>query len=260
MNNRKFNKTYWKMELKYKLYKFAYKMRFLYKRYFSTNIPLDDIINIKQPRDLIISRHSFNNTNIINKQYKIAINIHLFYIDLLDEFILYCNSMPYQYDLLISVTNADFVEIINISSNKFLKLNNLIVKQVPNQGRDITSFVVHFASELLYYDIMCHFHSKKSLSTGTEQLNWRQYLLNNLLGSPDIIKNIIFLFNDDLNIGLVYPESSPTLPYWTHTWLQNRVSGFTFLNTLGVGFSNNTYIDYPQGSFFGQRLMRLVSY
>ena len=85
--------------------------------------------------------------NLGNK--KIAIHIHVFYIDMLNIFIKYLENSPYIFDLLISVNSEENKNICKqIINNKILqKLNKLIIKIVPNIGRDIAPLLIDFKEE-----------------------------------------------------------------------------------------------------------------
>lgn len=98
----------------------------------------------------------------INK--KIAIHIHIFYIDMLDVFIDYLKNSPYSFDLLISVHSEENKNIClqKINNDSLKKLNKLLIKIVPNIGRDIAPLLVDFKEEQKEYDFICHVHTKKS--------------------------------------------------------------------------------------------------
>ncbi|MFN7093802.1 MAG: rhamnan synthesis F family protein [Burkholderiales bacterium] len=188
----------------------------------------------------------------------IAIHLHLFYIDLLDEFASYLSNMPFAYDLLVSVTQAEHIEKVTQAINKFNNLKQLFVKLVPNRGRDVAPLVVTFAEDLLKYEYICHIHTKKSLYTGGEQVQWRNHLLSTLLGSAQNIKKIFSLFNYHSTLGLIYPEAIANFPYWGYTWLTNHQPGQAFLSQLGIAMPQNKYIDYSAGTMFWARSRALI--
>ncbi len=180
----------------------------------------------------------------------IGIHIHLYYIDLLDDFYNLLSQIPFAYDLYISITEIKFKRIIELKLQDLINLNFLKVEVVPNKGRDVAPFVVTFAKELLQYDYICHLHSKKSLRTGIEQSEWRNHLLFNLLGNEDVIRRIFSIFDKYEDIGLVYPTTFSMLPYWAHTWLSNKGIAGAFLKKLGIKIDYKNYFDYPVGNMF----------
>lgn len=181
---------------------------------------------------------------------KIGIHVHLYYIDLLDEFVRFLANMPFNYDLYISITDETHREPVSAKLRQLPYLQKFKIEKVTNRGRDVAPLLVTFAKELLQYDFICHIHTKKSLYSGKSQDSWRQHLLHNLFGSADIIKTIFTIFKRHKTVGLVYPETYNELPYWGHTWLSSKSVGTKFLASLGIALDGAAYIDYPAGTMF----------
>ncbi len=179
----------------------------------------------------------------------IAIHLHLFYVDLSDEFINYFNNIPYKFDLLISVQkNADKKEI-TANFKRIKNVGSVIVKECENIGRDFSPMFITFKNDIKRYDYLLHVHSKKSIRTGSQQDGWRRHMLDNLVGSTEIIKKEFFQFEKGDNIGLIFPETYNDMPYWAHTWLKNTQKSNEIANRIGISICDE-YIDYSVGSFF----------
>ena len=83
---------------------------------------------------------------------------------------------------------------------------------------------------------------------------WRQYLLQNVLGSPDIICDILYLFETKNDLGIIYPQIFA--PVNTHTkWDGNKEIARALLSALHLSISNMTddFIDFPAGNMFWGR-------
>ena len=182
---------------------------------------------------------------------KIAIQLHLYYVDLSDEFVKYLSNIPYKFDLFISVVDKNECEYVR---SKFLKIKNIdkiFIEVVKNRGRDVAPLIAIFGKEISKYDYVCHIHSKKSLFTGTEQTEWRVHLLEGLMGNEDIVRSHLFQLDKGENIGLLYPETFGIMPYQGHTWLQNQNSRDELLDKINVHIkSDEIYFDYPMGTMF----------
>ncbi len=184
---------------------------------------------------------------------KIAVVIHAFYIDVLKDIITLIDHVSPKADLFISVAeNADIGEI-----ELFLKdqgYMNFMIKPVPNRGRDVAPFIVEFAEALKSYDVCCKIHGKKSLYGGIEQSNWRNHLYNNLLGSKEIVNDILNAFMENKKLGLLFSDSYGMIPYWGYTWLTNKGVVDRLLQRLELHqlqpLLEQTYIDYPVGTMF----------
>jgi len=183
----------------------------------------------------------------------IAMHLHLFYIDLLDEFVEYIANMPFYFDLYISITNCNHEKIILQKMSGLERIQKITVVTVQNKGRDVAPMVVTFAKDLMLYDYICHIHTKKSMHAGHEQKNWRYHLLHNLLGSANVIRTIFTIFRMHSDIGIVYPETYHNIPYWTQTWLSNKNLAKQLLNMLQIDPDLPDYVDYPAGTMFWAR-------
>lgn len=177
----------------------------------------------------------------------IAIQIHIFYQDLLPEFFNYLNNMPYVFDLYISCpADADKENIINYFS-KLRFVNDVIVRETINQGRDMAPFYVLFREEIMAHDYVLHFHSKKSLYTGTEQQNWRRHMLECLLGTTERIQKIFMLLESEQHIGMFFPENTDIL-FINQIWTDEE-KGKKFLEEYGIEYKD-VFFSFPVGNFF----------
>lgn len=184
---------------------------------------------------------------ILNK--KIAIHAHIYYIDLLEEFCGYMNNMPYKFDLFVSVPKKDYINVVKEKCKELKNVNKIVVKKCENVGRDFSPLFVEFGEKISKYDYVCHIHTKKSIRTGVEQDGWRTHLISSLLGTEDTIKSIFYMFENNIDIGMIYPETYKDMPYWAHTFLQNRPMCNELAGKFGITLSDQ-YFDYSVGSFF----------
>lgn len=191
---------------------------------------------------------------------KIAIQAHIFYLDLLEEIAEYFSNMPYKFDALISIIDSSAREKVQAAFEKIPNVEKCIVRVVPNRGRDVAPFIVGFGDILSNYDFISHVHSKKSLYTGSEQKKWRHYLFDALLGNSARIKKIFKAFADDKKVGLIYPAPAENVPYAAFTWLSNREAGHYLLNRIGVPLNTTDYFDFPAGTMFWARSKALQKF
>jgi FMN phosphatase YigB (HAD superfamily) len=185
---------------------------------------------------------------------RVGVMAHVFYPDLIEEFVGALQHMPVPYVLLVSVIDNAAAEQVQAQMSKLPKLLVLQVKIVENRGRDIAPLLVAFHEEILELDVVSHIHTKKSLYTGSEQGSWRRYLLDRLFGSPQRIAWILGMFQATPKLGLVYPESHETMPVWGHTWLSNAAVGDALAARLGITLEHSRYLDFPAGWMFWARV------
>ncbi|PPU91752.1 polysaccharide biosynthesis protein [Xanthomonas populi] len=183
-------------------------------------------------------------------QLKVGVMVHVFYPDLIDEFAQSLQHMPVGYDLLVSVMDETAADHALDRFSQLPHIEKLDVRIVPNRGRDIAPLVVTFREQILALDVVGHLHTKKSLYTGSEQGEWRRYLVSSMMGSPERIAWQLGMFQAEPRLGMLYPESYERVPLWAHTWLSNFEVCRALAQRLGFDISASEYIDFPAGSMF----------
>lgn len=108
---------------------------------------------------------------------KIAVAVHVFYIDLFEEICAYLNHIPVKYSLFISISDERDRPNISDMAQRLIHAEHVSIKIVPNRGRDIAPLLIDFADNLNNYDYICHIHTKKSFYSKRERVEWRLYLL-----------------------------------------------------------------------------------
>ena len=191
---------------------------------------------------------------------KIAIQAHVFYLDLLNEMASYCMNMPFKFDALVSIIDAKEEDNVRRAFEKIPNAEKIIVRVVPNRGRDVAPFLAGFGDILPEYDFVAHIHSKKSLYTGAEQHNWRKYLFNALLGDQKRIRKIFKAFVENKSVGVIYPRPAANVPYVAFTWMSNREIGQQLLSQLDIPPNKMDYFDFPAGTMFWARAAALSKF
>lgn len=121
-------------------------------------------------------RKTYYNLSNLMKVCLVAVQAHIFYIDLLIEIINKTNNIPVKFDLYISTDTKRKKKLIQKYTNIYSKANNVFIKIFENKGRDILPFLIQMGKVIHKYKYLCHLHSKKSLT------------------SPILGKNGIFIF------------------------------------------------------------------
>lgn len=156
----------------------------------------------------VISAFSLENLQAkVRGKSRIAVVVHLFYLELLEEIVNYLKNIPVKFDLYISVVSISSGIQVEKKLRHFTNAN-VYIYCVKNQGRDVAPFVSLLNTGILdEYTCICKIHSKKSLYS-TQGTSWRQEIYNELLGSTGRVLSIIDAFEKKSNIGLIGPEYS----------------------------------------------------
>lgn len=187
----------------------------------------------------------------------VGVMAHVFYADLLDELAASLAHMPLPYTLMVSVVDEAAQAQAQATLGALPRLHALHVRIVPNRGRDIAPLLVTFRDDILALDLVCHVHTKKSLYGGRDQVDWRRYLFDALLGTPGRLGWLLGMFQANASLGMIYPESYANVPLWGHTWLSNGAWGRQLGQQLGIDVDTGAYLDFPAGSMFWARTQAL---
>ena len=125
----------------------------------------------------------------------VAVMVHGYYPDTFDELCGPLASIPAPYTLMVSVPDAGVGEAVRRSVRRHGLPGRLDVRICPNRGRNFGPLVAEFAPAIATHDYLLHLHTKKSLYTGGEQRDWRDDLVDSLVGTP-ANGNVCVVFND----------------------------------------------------------------
>ena len=149
-----------------------------------------------------------NNYNFPNllEITRIAIQAHVYYEDLILEIINKTNNIPAKFDLYITTTSLEKFKIIRKNVKKFSKSNKYYIIIVDNRGRDVLPLLIQLKTNIRKYKYICHIHSKKSIYSPKGR-KWRKYLFENLLGTNEIVSEILNDFENYHKLGFIFPET-----------------------------------------------------
>jgi lipopolysaccharide biosynthesis protein/antitoxin component HigA of HigAB toxin-antitoxin module len=198
-------------------------------------------------------------TNHRQKDKKIAVHLHLYYADMLELFYRRLSNIPYPFDLFISVCSSNTEAQARTEFNKLPSVNTLTVEKVPNRGRDIAPFVIQFGSRLQHYDIVGHFHTKKSPHC-SELSSWCDNILNLLLGgehSSAHVEQIFSLLEDSAKI--VYPEGQAQILKDASGWAANyHLAADLLQQYTDIDIKNYPVVEFPEGTMFWARIQAVA--
>ena len=179
---------------------------------------------------------------------RIAVQIHMYYLETLDETIEELNMIPVPFDCYISTDTEEKKDIIQSRMSESCRADNVFVQTFENRGRDVAPFLVQISGVLDQYDYICHIHSKKT-KTNDHGNEWRKYNFRHLFGCEENVRQILGLFENDPSIGLIMPETYSVLELQAE-WGGNREGVQTLMEQMG--FTSDLPCDpvFPVGNMF----------
>lgn len=167
-----------------------------------------------------------------------AVIMHVFYPDMLEDMVRLATNVPGPAALFITTdteTKASDMAGYLASQDHFDHVEVRVVKS--NQGRDIPAFLIDCADVLMNekFDLIVKLHSKKSAQipqvVGTY---FKDQLFLNLVGTPQQGRQIKALFEEEPQLGLVFPPmihmGHPTMG---NGWMTNKLPAFSVARRLG---------------------------
>ncbi|MDR0298921.1 MAG: rhamnan synthesis F family protein [Streptococcaceae bacterium] len=132
---------------------------------------------------------------------KVGIHLHVFYEDLLEEFVAKFDKYVGDYDLYLTTdTEEKKAKILELSSGN-THLKEVLV--TGNVGRDVLPWqLIH--DRLDQYDYAGHFHTKKSaFSAWIIGETWREHIMDSLIAPA---KHLFEVMDKTPKVGLIIPD------------------------------------------------------
>jgi rhamnosyltransferase len=151
---------------------------------------------------------------------KIAVHLHAYFLDIFMKYLQYFDSWKFDFDLYITTDTSEKKEIIEKYLNEFLIKNKKTeVIAAENIGRDVLPWLL-LAKRLDNYDVVGHFHTKKSgHSDNCFGLIWQDEIFQMLLAPAD---KIIETFGIDQKTGIVIPDIPSNFHFFPHIFYNER--------------------------------------
>lgn len=179
----------------------------------------------------------------------VGIHLHLYYPDMLDECASYLQRIPVPFCLYVSIPEWEDDQLIADAFRKRLTaLQNIIVRKVPNRGRDIAPFIIEFGQNLLQHQFIAHIHTKRS-PHNSNLTTWFKDLMGTLFGSDAEIMQIWQLLQKDGKF--VYPAPNANILVGKDGWAENYETARRIAKKyFRVSLQNFPKIEFPQGTMF----------
>ncbi|WP_455918362.1 rhamnosyltransferase WsaF family glycosyltransferase [Ensifer canadensis] len=180
---------------------------------------------------------------------RVAVLAHIYYVDLASELMAEFEKIPVAADLFISTDSDEKKrELLHILER--YRNGSVTVDVFPNVGRDIAPMLVGFKEVFERYEYFLHVHSKKS-PYGSAHEGWREYLLDNILGTEENIRSILYLLKN-ADTGIVFADHFPGIRNLLN-WGYNYPNAKSLLSRAGIKLDSSFVLEFPSSSFFWGR-------
>ena len=197
---------------------------------------------------------SFDLTSLINKT-KIAVQVHLYYEELIEDIINKTNNIPVKFDLFITIISPNFYRFLDSYIKNFSKCDYYEILIVENKGRDVLPFLTQIKPKYRHYKYICHIHTKKSNTAPKIGFLWRNYLFNNLLGNINITSEILNDFENNKKLGFIFPETFHGIIQVFYILTDGTKNWMDVLSSKLFGFySLGKLTDFPAGNMFWAKI------
>ncbi|MGQ7499179.1 rhamnan synthesis F family protein [Streptococcus suis] len=213
---------------------------------YPTELIVEHMSNMFTPAAYNLLKYKYLDKNIQPEflDKKVAIHLHTYYVDLLENFLDIFSTFTFKYDLFLTTDKEEKAEQIQEILSKRETIASVHV--TGNRGRDVLP-MLKLKEQLSNYDFIGHFHTKKSLETEFwAGESWRRELLEMLVKPSDAIVSQLAQ-NDKL--GLVIADI-PT--YFRYVSLDPFYEGAlsTDMNVLWERMGMKKELDFQEFSTY----------
>lgn len=169
---------------------------------------------------------------------RVAVFIHAFYAEMMPEFWTLLEKLPCEMHVFITTATEDArSEIQRFLRNKGLRAEDFTVRVTEqNRGRDMSSLFITWRDIVLSdeYEVALRLHSKRTPQVSRQVgESFKSHLFDNLVATPGYVSNLLDLFEEQDDIGLIIPPVIH-MGFGTlgHSWFNNRKQVIQYLREM----------------------------
>lgn len=228
---------------------------------FDTDLILEYLLRVQNLADVINTLHLYRvlPTDLgceCKCNLRIALFMHIYYTDMIDECCRYAASMPTWSDIYITTTSAENKDIIK-QAFVDLKCSKLTVLLVENQGRDVSALLVGAKPYISQYDLICFAHDKKSSQIRPQTVGKAFFsrCIQSVLSTSEYVEQVIREFSENCRLGLLCsapPNHAHYYTYYGEEWGENFQETLELADELGlsVDLDKTKEVIAPFGTMF----------
>jgi glycosyltransferase involved in cell wall biosynthesis/tetratricopeptide (TPR) repeat protein len=219
------------------------------RAYRGYNIPYD--IDDRNPVLRLPVQTGREKANRLDPSTRLAVHIHVFYLDCLPQILSYIKAIPEKFNLYISTDEQSKLgEIATVLGDLLAEIRSEF-RLCPNRGRDIAPFLLSFKDVFGKYEYWLHLHTKKSIDKPGLGPRWMTHNLDHLLHDSRYIRSILTLLDQEHRCGMVIPVPADEIRSFMD-WGRNHEIASGFLKTLDIDAAvlDAFPLFFPAGNMF----------
>jgi lipopolysaccharide biosynthesis protein len=185
-----------------------------------------------------------------NTAPSVAVLLHAFYVDQIDEFRQALQNIPFKFMLFVSTDTEQKKRVIEQKLSGRQE-GAFEIRTFPNIGRDIAPKFVGFRDVHNQYEFVLHIHTKKS-PHDRNLIGWRPFLIHSLLGSREIVQSIFEMFLGCPRLGIVAPRNFASVRRHM-VWGPSFNECAKLAARMSITIEKNSPLDFAAGSMFWAR-------
>ena len=187
---------------------------------------------------------------------KILVLLHLSFEDK-DKFygiINKINNIPVKFDLFISTYCIETKKVLEELISKYSKANIHKIFFQKSKNKNKLLFLIQIRKNIKHYKYFIHLYLKESKNNDKYDNILSKYLFQNLLGSNEIISQILTDFENNEHLGFIFPEIiyfNTTLPFLLS--IKTKLLINSVIRKINPGYVAGNIFKYPLGNMFWAR-------
>lgn len=146
---------------------------------------------------------------------RILLVMHLYCEELFRKMHDYARAMPEHAHIILTTTDERRRDLIAATFADFPQ-DRLEIRVLENRGRDVASIMTGVKDVIMDYDYACYVHDKKSTHFSPYSIGeaFAKKCLDNVLLSREYVLNLLALFEENPQLGLLFPPEPDAGPYY----------------------------------------------
>jgi GT2 family glycosyltransferase/glycosyltransferase involved in cell wall biosynthesis len=183
-----------------------------------------------------------------------AILLHAYHVEVLPEMAAYLRRLPFRAGLVVT-TDTEAKRQAVLAAFAGWAAGMLDVRIAPNRGRNVAPQLIACRDVFESHELVLILHTK--VSSHTDALaGWRERLLDDLVGSPAVARDIMGTFASLPKLGVLAPRTF-SLVRRHMIWGENYQASRRLADRLGFNLYPDSPLDFPAGFMFWARTAAL---